>query len=59
MDEPTPSSKYIVWIVSEDKYLWFDVIEEVTQIMNDHQLTPDDVVVYELAKEVKFKVVPE
>lgn len=64
MIEPDKDTKYLLWnpnaSSSQNELEWFDTIDEVTQYMTAEKLLPDEegVIVYELAKEIKFKLVP-
>lgn len=61
MIEPNEKTKYILrnWnATSENETEYFDTLADVTNYINIAKLSPDDFSVYEIAKEIKFKVVP-
>jgi hypothetical protein len=62
MIEPTDKTKYILrnWNPqsNQEETEYFDTIDEVTIYLSDNPMLPEDFTVYEISKEIKFKVVP-
>jgi hypothetical protein len=62
MIEPTDKTKFILlnWNPqSEQKDAeYFELIDEVIKYLSDNPMVPEDFTVYEVYREIKFKVVP-
>ena len=62
MIDPSENMKYILrnWNpgCGQNDIEFFDTLEQVTEFVNANEILPDDFTVYEVAKEIKFKLVP-
>ena len=62
MIEPSEKTKFILFnwnpSGSQNGNEFLELIEDVIKYVNEEKLLPEDFSVYELGKEIKFKLVP-
>jgi hypothetical protein len=63
MIDPNEKTKFVLINFNasngQNEREFFDTIEQVTKYLNDEKILPiEDIVVYEISKEIKFKLVP-